>query len=67
MRMRKVLHLIDDIDRIPDLKKKLWREITEDHVHASIQRLKEYIKKGKERINTVASYSNCNISTNIGK
>ena len=66
MTIHKVLHLRDDIDRLYGSRKKGGRELTsiKDSIDASIQGLKEYIKKSKERLSTTVCNSTDNIRTN---
>ena len=63
--MYKVLHLKDDIDRPYESRKGGGRELAsiEDYEDASVQELKEYIKKSKERLITAVNDSNGNMRT----
>ena len=62
--MHKALHPIDDIDYVSRKKEGRGLCRIENWMDGSIQGLKDYIKKNKERLITVASNSNDNIRTN---
>ena len=63
--MHKALHPRDDIDRLYVSRKEGKRGFTciEDSLEASIQELKDYIKKSK-RLTTAACNSTDNVRTN---
>ena len=69
MNMHKALHPRDDIDRLFVSRKEGGRGLTsiKDCIDASIQGLKDYIKKSKERLITVATSSIDNIRANKKK
>ena len=63
MTIQKVLHSRDDIDRLYVLRKGARKLISiVDSVHESIRGLREFIKKRKEELITVASNSTENIN-----
>ena len=69
MTMHKALHLIDDYDRLYASRKGGGRELASirDSVNASIQRLKDYMKKYKGRLITATRNNIDNRSINRTK
>ena len=65
--MLKVLHLRDDIDRLYVSRKERGFVSTETYMDTSVQGLKEYIEKCKERLITTASKSNIRKTTKTRK
>ena len=60
--MHKALHLRNDLDRLNASRKRGKRLASiEDYIDETIQRLKEYAKKPKNRLISAASHSNSNI------
>ena len=66
MTMHKALHLRNDVDRLYVSRKEGERGIAsiEDSVDASMQRLDDYIEKGREKLITAGRNNSDKTSTN---